>query len=117
MKFLLDENFPVSAVSVVVAAGHEAISFASACCPGDTDDQVFLRAQELNAVLLTSDRDFYHTVPLLHPVHHGIVVLSLRQPNRRNICERLDWFFKNIKLPIENKAYSLRDCTFCVRQS
>lgn len=115
MKFLLDENFPISAASVITGAGHEVIPFADVCSYGDTDEQVFQRAQELDAILLTSDRDFYHTVPLLHPNHHGIVVLSLRQPNRRAIGDRLAWFFANVRLPIENKAYSLRDCTYCVR--
>ena len=31
MRILLDENFPKSAVDVVVAAGHEVISFADVC--------------------------------------------------------------------------------------
>ena len=115
MRFFLDENFPVSASSVIVAAGHEVIPFASVCSYGDTDECVFQRAQALQAVILTSDRDFYHTMPLLHPVHHGIVVLSLRQPNRKAICDRLTWFFDNVELPINNKTYSLRDCTYCIR--
>lgn len=115
MRVLLDENFPVSATAVVSAAGYEVIPFTSVCAYGASDEEVFRKAQELDAVILTSDRDFYHTMPLLHPAHHGIIVLSLRQPNRRAICERLAWFFNQEKPPFANKVFALRDCTYRVR--
>ena len=89
MKFLLDENFPCSCAEVIVSCGHEAVPFAEICKFGDDDETVFAAAQRLGAVLLTSDRDFYHTMPLLHPEHSGIVVVALRQPNRAAIQARL----------------------------
>ena len=89
MRILLDENFPKSAVDVIAAAGHEVISFADVCEFGADDEEVFGRAQKLGAVILTSDRDFYHTVPLIHPEHCGIIVVALRQPNRKAILTRL----------------------------
>ena len=64
MRILLDENFPKSAADVITAAGHEVISFAAVCEFGADDEEVFVRAQKLGAVILTSDRDFYHTVPV-----------------------------------------------------
>lgn len=117
MTFLFDENFPVSATTVIEAAGHKAIGFADACRSGDDDETVFMVAQRLGAVILTSDRDFYHTLPFLHPMHHGIVVLSLRQPSRQSVCERLAWFLANVPPPFDNKVFALRDRTYCTRGS
>ena len=115
MKFLLDENFPCSAAEVIASSGHVPLMLKDFCDSGESDEVIFDIAQSQEAIILTSDRDFYHTVPLLHPRHHGIVVISLRQPNRKAILERLDWFSKNISLPIDNRVYSLRDQTYCVK--
>lgn len=115
MKVLLDENFPRSAVGVVEDAGHEAVPFADVCNYGDADETVFARAQELGAAILTSDRDFYHTVPLVHPHHHGIVVVALRQPNRAAILSRLTWFFTQFDEPLTDKVFILRDCSCRVK--
>ena len=76
---------------------------------------VFATAQRLGAAILTSDRDFYHTIPLLHPVHAGIVVVALRQPNRAAINSRLKWFVDNIEEPLNNRVFVLRDFTYRVR--
>jgi Uncharacterized protein conserved in bacteria len=109
MKFLLDENFPVSMVEAIVSAGHEAIRFDEACQSGDDDETVFSIAQRLDAVILTSDRDFYHTVPLLHPTHSGIIVVALHQPNRKAIRDRVEWFLNNFDEPLSNRVFILRD--------
>ena len=109
MKILLDENFPKSAVDVIEAAGHEAVQFSDVCEFGMDDEAVFGCAQNLGAVVLTSDRDFYHTVPLVHPEHCGIVVVALRHPNRQAISTRLQWFFENFDCPMKNRVFILRD--------
>lgn len=109
MKFLLDENFPASAAAFIASCGHEAIPFGEACASGDTDEAVFAAAQRLGAVILTSDRDFYHTMPLLHPQHAGIVIVALRQPNRTAIQIRLKWFLENVSGPLNNRVFLLRD--------
>ena len=70
-----------------------------------------LRASH-RVILLTSDRDFYHTIPHLHPRHCGIVVIALRQPGRDAILSRLGWFLANIPPPHDNRAYILRDHTY-----
>ncbi len=115
MRFLLDENFPCSIAAVLRDCGHEAVPFEEACPRGADDELVFLAAQQLNAVLLTSDRDFYHTVPLMHPQHCGIVVVALRQPSRTAITERLKWFLANNTEPLSNRAVILRDFSYRIR--
>lgn len=51
---------------------------------------MFQKAQNLAAVLLTTDRDFFHTIPHLFESHFGVVVIALRQPNRSAILSRLE---------------------------
>jgi len=109
MKFLLDENFPRSAADLILECGHSVVPFDEACNFGDDDETVFTIAQRLGASILTSDRDFYHTMPLLHPTHGGIVVVALSQPNRVAILSRLKWFMENVEEPLANRVFILRD--------
>ena len=81
----------------------------------DDDEAVFAAALRQKAVILTSDRDFYHTIPLLHPLHSGIVVVALSQPNRAAIQARLKWFMDNIKIPLDNHVFVLRDFSYRVK--
>lgn len=111
MTFLLDENFPLSAAAFLRGRGHEVHTVQETCGSGAVDEEVFAEAQRLCAVLLTSDWDFYHTIPILHPEHHGIIVIALRQPTRQAILARLEWFLGNSHLVIGNRAYILRDST------
>jgi Domain of unknown function (DUF5615) len=53
MRFLLDENFPKAAVSLLDAAGHEAFDFRGTGEEGMADSEVFQKAQDLSAILLT----------------------------------------------------------------
>lgn len=116
MKFLLDENFPVSAAATVFQCGHQAVQFSNVCCRGVDDESVFSTAQSIGAVILTCDRDFYHTVPLLHPRHCGIVVIALRQPSRSGIAERLRWFLENADISsLANRVIVLRDFSYRIK--
>ena len=90
MKFLLDENFPRSAADLIDECGHEAVRFDDVCNSGDDDDAV-------------------------HPVHAGIVVVALRQPNRAAIHSRLKWFMENVEEPLNNRVFILRDFSYRVR--
>jgi len=90
MKFLLDENFPatagppfpLAARSELHERGHVAIRLGDVNMLGAADADVFALAQRENAILLTTDKDFFHTIPFLHETHCGIVVVALRQPSR-----------------------------------
>ena len=116
MKFLLDENFPASVAETVLKCGHQAIPFASTCSRGADDESVFLAAQSAGTVILTSDRDFYHTIPLSHPRHHGIIMVALRQPSRLRIAERLRWFLKNEGFSsLVNRVVVLRDFSYRIK--
>jgi predicted nuclease of predicted toxin-antitoxin system len=116
MKFFLDENFPRSAITVLRECGHEVIDARELLPAGSADALLFDKACELGAVLLSTDRDFFHTLSLGSSTHPGIVVIALRQPNRERILTRLQWFLDSVpQTEISGHAYQLRDTTYIVR--
>ncbi len=64
MNFLLDENFPKSAERLLIELEHHVIDIRGTALQGADDFHLFELAQQNQAILLTTDRDFYHTVSL-----------------------------------------------------
>jgi predicted nuclease of predicted toxin-antitoxin system len=89
MKFFLDENFPRPAHAQLQSAGHAAVHALELFPPGTADDQLFAHAQRERAIFITTDKDFFHTVPLTFAQHHGAIVITLRRPNRDGLLRRL----------------------------
>ncbi len=118
MTFLLDENFPRAARGLLESAGHDVRDVRGSPIEGGSDVEVFDLARRLRATLLTTDRDFFHTVPHLYANHSGVVVIALRQPNRRNILARLEWFLRKFaQSDLQDSVYELRDRTYVVYSS
>ena len=88
MKFFLDENFPKAAAGMLESLGHVVFDLRGTEREGSPDADVFAEAQRLEAVFLTTDRDFFHTIPHLFPLHAGVIVIALRQPNRAGLRPR-----------------------------
>lgn len=89
MKFFLDENFPRPALAQLQSAGHSAVHALEIFPPGTPDAGLFARAQTEQAVFVTTDKDFFHTIPLAFEHHHGAIVITLRRPNRGELLRRL----------------------------
>ncbi len=89
MKFFLDENFPRSALTLLESSGHSATHALPTFPPGTHDEKLFAHAQEQNAIFVTTDKDFFHTIPLRFRKHHGAIVITLRKPNRADLLKRL----------------------------
>jgi predicted nuclease of predicted toxin-antitoxin system len=92
MKFFLDENFPKTATILLKKHGHTVHDIRSTENEGSSDDVIFKMAQTEEAIFLTTDKDFYHTIPYRFRKHHGVVIIRLRQPNRNNILKKLEYF-------------------------
>lgn len=115
MRFFLDENFPKTAKPILQSYGHEVIDIRGTEHEGSDDVDIFTLVQEARAVFLTTDADFYHTIPHLFTKHDGIVVITLHQPNRQNILNRLVWFLENFtESSISGHVFRLRDRTYRV---
>jgi predicted nuclease of predicted toxin-antitoxin system len=110
MIFFLDENFPKSAGKYLLSLGHEIIDIRATSKEGLSDNKIFELAQNHKAIFLTTDRDFFHTIPHLFENHYGVIVIALRQPNRQSIINKLVWTIENLDLfNFSNKIVLLRD--------
>jgi predicted nuclease of predicted toxin-antitoxin system len=89
MKFFLDENFPRPALAYLESNGHSASHSLAHFPPGTEDDRLFAHAQTHDAVFVTTDKDFFHTIPLAFARHSGAIVITLRKPNRADLLRRL----------------------------
>ncbi len=114
MKFFLDENFPKAAQALLLTRSHSVFDIRGTADEGATDEEIFQMTLARKAVFLSTDRDFFHTIPHLYTDHFGIVVIALRQPNRDAILSRLSWFLDNFdESSMVGRAYLLREhaCT------
>ena len=110
MTFLFDENFPKSARTLLEERSHRIIDFRIDGVVGADDSEVIDLAQRNSAVILTTDRDFFHTLGRQHPSHHGIIVIALKKPTRSLILARLIWLLDHIDVTeIPGRAFQLRD--------
>jgi len=89
MTFFLDENFPRPAVAWLQAAGHKVNHALDNFPPGTADDKLFTQAQKQSSIFVTTDKDFFHTIPLSFARHHGAIVVTLHKPNRADLLRRL----------------------------
>ncbi|NIM14794.1 MAG: hypothetical protein GTO45_22630 [Candidatus Aminicenantes bacterium] len=89
MKFFLDENFPKKAAPILESEGFQVFDIRGTQFEGKDDKWLFQKAQEHEAVFLTTDKDFFHTVPFLYESHYGVVVITLSQPDSIKILEKL----------------------------
>jgi predicted nuclease of predicted toxin-antitoxin system len=86
---LLDENFPASARAYLEARGHTVLDVRGTPMEGSPDEALVDLAIDRDAVILTTDRDFFHTLPLRRPDHLGMVVIALKRPNATAILASL----------------------------
>ncbi|MFP4379432.1 MAG: DUF5615 family PIN-like protein [Candidatus Sumerlaeia bacterium] len=113
MIFFLDENFPRTAYDFLQKRGHICFDCRDQGQCGQDDHTVFKSAVEKEAIFLSTDRDFFHTIPHLYSEHYGVVVIALRQPNRKSILERLQWFLDAFdQQDLRNQVFELRDQSY-----
>ena len=84
MKVLLDENFPLGLVPVLLADGLEVEHIITLGWRGASDPQVRTRLSDTDLIFLTQDGDFLFGEPVA-----AIVVVS-RVRQARRLAERID---------------------------
>ena len=110
MIFFLDENFPKTATKLLSSKGYKVFDIRSTEHEGSDDITLFNLAQEKKAIFLTTDRDFFHTIPYLYKRHCGVIVIALRQPNRKDIISKLTFALEHLDIEnIHSKVILLRD--------
>jgi predicted nuclease of predicted toxin-antitoxin system len=113
MRFYLDENFPKTAARLLAERGHETLDIRGTEEEGLHDSDLFLLAQKSQAVFLTTDRDFFHSIPHIYPLHAGVIVVALRQPNRKSILAKLSWLLDHVPTDqLAGRVFLLRDANY-----
>ena len=117
MKFFLDENFPKTAVKYLEKLGHETYDIRSTIKEGIDDNSIFALARKKSATFLTTDRDFFHTIPYNYSSHMGVIVISLRQPNRKRIMAKLIWIIEKSDIDtFKDKIILLKDNSYTLKK-
>ena len=110
MLFFLDENFPLSAIGELSEGGHEVVRALAFFPQGASDEALFEKANELCAVLLTTDKDFFHTVPFLYPERKiAVVAITLAQPTGETMMLRLRELLESVGEPKAPDVYLVTD--------
>ncbi len=89
MKSKLDENLPVSLVSMLQHKGFDVDSVEAKGLTGRVDFDVFSAAQATRRFLITQDLDFSDTCKYRPGTHLGILLLRLRVPGRLALARRV----------------------------
>jgi len=94
MKFKLDENLPLQIAAEIRARMHDVETVGEEDLTGRLDVDIWQAAQREGRILITQDLDFSDTRKFQPGTHHGIVLIRLRSPSRRNLIIRMTELFE-----------------------
>jgi len=86
MKVLVDENVPLMTVRALREMGHDVLDVRGTADEGMIDEALWERVQREGRLLITTDKGFAQHRDELH---HGVLIVRLRQPNRHKIHQRV----------------------------
>jgi predicted nuclease of predicted toxin-antitoxin system len=86
MDILVDENIPLASVEQLQQIGHNVLDIRGTADEGMSDELLWNKACQEKRLLITTDRGFAHYRDMKH---HGLLIVSLRRPNRLKIDERV----------------------------
>ena len=86
MKIFVDENIPLTTVRALRDQGHDVTDIRGTDDQGITDEVLWKKAQAGKCLLITTDKGFSNH---RNEVHHGILIIRLKQPTRSKIHERV----------------------------
>ena len=82
MDILVDENIPLMSVEQLREMGHDVLDIRGTADQGISDKLLWNKTYAERRLLITTDRGFAH---YRDREHHGILIVSLRRPNRHKI--------------------------------
>ena len=86
MNIFVDENIPLMTVKALGEMGHEVLDIRGTESEGASDDTIWRRVLQEERMLITTDKGFAKN---RYELHHGILIVCLRQPNRIKINQRV----------------------------
>lgn len=94
MKIKLDENLPILLTNLLQELGHDVHTVHDEQLTGREDKEIWDTAQKESRFLITQDLDFSDSRRFTPGMHHGILLIRLRSPNRRNLSARISEIFR-----------------------
>jgi predicted nuclease of predicted toxin-antitoxin system len=89
MKIKLDENLPLRLATLLNRLGHDVHTLHDELLLGRPDQEMWETTQKESRFLITQDLDFSDLRQFAPGSHHGILLVRLRSPNRRDLIERI----------------------------
>lgn len=86
MKILVDENIPAMTVRVLREHGHDVKDIRGTESEGQSDADLWVFCQKEQRLLITTDKGFAQN---RNEAHSGVLIVRLKQPNRRRIHEKV----------------------------
>jgi predicted nuclease of predicted toxin-antitoxin system len=84
-----DENLPKSLAAELERLGHEVDTITHEGLTGCADSDVWTASQRSKRFLISQDPDFSDVRKYAPGTHSGLLVVRLREPNRKALFERL----------------------------
>lgn len=75
--FVVDEDMARSTTTALIQTGYLAVDVRDVGLRGHSDDEIFVYAQSIGAIIVTADKDFTNTQRFPLGRHCGIVVLRI----------------------------------------
>lgn len=94
MKVKLDENLPLGLVQALTPLGHDVDTVPGEQLTGKDDSDVWRAAQFAGRFLVTQDLDFSDARRYAPGTHHGLLLVRLPQPGRRELLSRVSTLFQ-----------------------
>jgi predicted nuclease of predicted toxin-antitoxin system len=94
MKIKLDENLLLLLATLLHDLGHDVHTLHDELLLGHSDREIWETTQKESRFLITQDMDFSDLRKFVPGSHHGILLVRLRSPNRRDLIERIEELFQ-----------------------
>jgi predicted nuclease of predicted toxin-antitoxin system len=94
MKIKLDENLPLRLATLLRDLGHDVHTLKDESLIGRADAEIWETTQKESRFLITQDMDFSDLRMFAPGSHHGILLVRLRSPSRRDLIERVGELFQ-----------------------
>jgi predicted nuclease of predicted toxin-antitoxin system len=86
MKIFVDENIPSMTVRELRSKGFDVADIRGTRNQGITDEELWQSVQKQKRLLITTDKGFSNQ---RNELHHGILIIRLKQPTRTKIHQRI----------------------------
>lgn len=93
MQIKLDENLPIELAITLRRLGHDVETVPEENLGGAHDGLVWQAAQAENRFLITQDLDFSNVEQFKPGTHHGVLLLRLNNPTRRQLIGKVEAVF------------------------